>query len=93
MKRDIIQDFESRPYLQEVIEHPLFQLIPKTPTYIQHGLQSLLKWMRKEGNQDLKKGNSTAVNDKTSQEYKHIEDELIRHIFKTSTKKTRTTML
>ena len=43
----LTKDYDSRPLLQEVIEHPLFQIIPKTPTYIQHGLQSLIKFKPK----------------------------------------------
>ena len=44
----LIKDQELRPVLMEVMEHPLFKLIPKHPTYIQRGLASLINWLRKE---------------------------------------------
>merc|ERR1719431_2497039 len=44
----LTKDYEQRPMLQEVIEHPLFQAIPKTPTYIQRGLQTLIQWIEKD---------------------------------------------
>ena len=50
----LTKDFEQRPMLQEVIEHPLFQAIPKTPTYIQYGLQTLIKWVEKDKYRDYR---------------------------------------
>ena len=44
----LIKDHELRPVLQEVMEHPLFKLIPQHPSYIQRGLQSLISWLRKD---------------------------------------------
>ena len=44
----LIKDHELRPVLQEVMEHPLFKLIPQNPSYIQKGLQSLISWLRKD---------------------------------------------
>merc|ERR1719193_2683766 len=44
----LIKDYDLRPMLQEIIEHPLFQEIPKNPSYILHGLTMLMKWVEKE---------------------------------------------
>ena len=38
------QDPECRPHLLEVMEAPLFSAIPQHPTYIQRGLQSLVRY-------------------------------------------------
>ena len=53
----LIKDHELRPVLQEVMEHPLFKLIPQHPSYIQRGLKSLISWLRKD------QGNSAASRD------------------------------
>ena len=62
--RDVVtecltKDPESRPYIQEVMEHPLFRMIPKTPTYIQRGLLSLISWLRKDSKLISQKSSTT----------------------------------
>ena len=41
----MLQDPECRPHLVEVMEAPLFSSIPQHPTYIQRGLQSLVRYI------------------------------------------------
>ena len=55
----LIKDPESRPFIQEVMEHPLFRMIPKTPTYIQRGLLSLISWLRKDSKLISQKSSTT----------------------------------
>ena len=59
------------------MEHPLFKIIPINPSYIQRGLQSLMKWLNKD-HKHAKEGNSTAVRDRTMQDVKHVEDDMIK---------------
>ena len=75
----LTKDYESRPLLQEVIEHPLFQIIPKTPTYIQHGLQSLIKWLKSKDRISEKNANSTALKKgKMSPDFRDVDEEMIK---------------
>ena len=75
----LTKDYESRPLLQEVIEHPLFQIIPKTPTYIQHGLQSLIKWLKSKDRISEKNANSTALKKgKLSPDFRDVDEEMIK---------------
>ena len=59
--------------------HPLFKMIPINPSYIQHGLQSLIKWINKDP-KHRKEGNSTAVKDQRSMHdvIKDVEDDMIK---------------
>ena len=84
--RDVVtecltKDPESRPFLQEVIEHPLFRTIPQTPTYIQRGLVSLISWLRKDKDSKLvSRRSSTAhlAKNKTVAYIPDVEDVLIK---------------
>ena len=46
----LVKDYDHRPMLQEIIQHPLFRMIPANPSYIQAGLIMLMKWVEKEKN-------------------------------------------
>jgi myosin-3 len=46
----LVKDYDHRPMLQEIIQHPLFRMIPGNPSYIQAGLIMLMKWVEKEKN-------------------------------------------
>ena len=82
--RDVVtecltKDPESRPFLQEVIEHPLFRMIPKTPTYIQRGLLSLISWLRKDSKPvSLRSSTAKQVMNKTMASVHNLDDDLIK---------------
>ena len=82
--RDVVtecltKDPESRPFLQEVIEHPLFRMIPKTPTYIQRGLLSLISWLRKDSKPvSLRSSTAKQVMNKTMASVHDLDDDLIK---------------
>ena len=82
--RDVVtecltKDPESRPFLQEVIEHPLFRMIPKTPTYIQRGLLSLISWLRKDSKPvSLRSSTAKQVMNKTKASVHDLDDDLIK---------------
>ena len=82
--RDVVtecltKDPESRPFLQEVMEHPLFKTIPQTPTYIQRGLLSLISWLRKDSKL-VSRRSSTAnpVKNRTVDYIQDVDDDLIK---------------
>jgi len=75
----LVKDYDHRPMLQEIIQHPLFRMIPGNPSYIKAGLIMLMKWVEKEKNSKISaEAEKTTDNREMINRKTHVDAEMIK---------------